>query len=160
MDTIDVIIETPKGSKYKYKFDPQTNRFKVHKLLPAGLAFPYDFGFIPHTKAEDGDPLDVMIFSEDSFLPGSIIECQILCAIKAEQAKEEKSFRNDRILAVPVLNIQKGKKISLENISKQKIKEVEIFFIYYNKMEGKEFTPSGLLTANETWELVSNSEIA
>jgi inorganic pyrophosphatase len=72
MDTGDVIIETPKGSKYK--FEAETNRFKAHKLLPSGLAFPHDFGFIPHTKGGDGDPPDMMIFSEDSFLPGSVVE--------------------------------------------------------------------------------------
>jgi inorganic pyrophosphatase len=159
MHTINVMIETPKGSKYKYKFDPDTNRLKVHKLLPAGLAFPYDFGFIPHTEAEDGDPLDVMIFSEDSFLPGSMVECKVMGAIKAKQTKNGKNVRNDRILATPVLSVEKEKNTSLEDLSKEKIKEIEDFFIYYNKMDGKEFNPSGILTASETRKMISNSEI-
>src|SRR5215510_7258902 len=98
MRTIDVIVETPKGSKYKYKFDVKKNRFKVKKLLPSGLAFPYDFGFIPGTKGDDGDPLDVMIFSEDSFLRGSIVKCKIIGAIKAKQSSDEETVRNDRII--------------------------------------------------------------
>jgi inorganic pyrophosphatase len=69
MHTVDVVIETRKGSKHKYKFDEEQNRFKVKKILPAGLAFPSDFGFIPDTKGDDVDPLDVMIFAVDSYCP-------------------------------------------------------------------------------------------
>jgi inorganic pyrophosphatase len=161
MDTVDVVIETPKGSKYKYKFDPETNRYKVKKLLPAGLAFPYDFGFIPGTKGDDGDPLDVMIFAEDSYLHGSVIECTIIGAIKAVQLSGEESVRNDRIIVVPKLVIEKDREPELQDFSKQKIKEIENFFIYYNKMEKKEFKPLGILTAKETWKMINEeSEIA
>ncbi len=154
MHTADVVIETPKGSKYKYKFDPETNRFKVHKLLPSGLAFPYDFGFIPGTKGDDGDPLDVMVFSEDSFLPGSALECEIIGAIKAKQISEGETMRNDRIIAIPTLIIKKYEPAALEDISKQKIKEIENFFIYYNKAQKKEFKPLGILSAKETWNVI------
>lgn len=154
MNSIDVIIETPRGSKYKYKFDPETNRFRVKKLLPAGLAFPYDFGFIPDTKGDDGDPLDVLIFAEDPFLPGSIIECQIIGAIKAKQISDGATFRNDRIIAMPALTMEKDEEVALENFSKQKITELENFFSYYNKMEGKEFKSLGLSSAKETWNMI------
>jgi inorganic pyrophosphatase len=156
MQTIDVVIETPKGSKYKYKFDEERNRFKVHKLLPSGLAFPYDFGFIPDTKGGDGDPLDVMIFSEDSFFPGSVIECQILGAIKAKQSSDDETVRNDRIIVTPKLTAEKDKEVALEDFSKHKIKELEDFFTYYNKMEGKEFKSLGILTAKETWKMIKD----
>ena len=154
MYTVDVIIETPKGSKYKYKFDPEKNRFKVKKLLPAGLAFPYDFGFIPNTKGDDGDPLDVMIFSEDSFLPGSILECRIIGAIKAKQSSDEETVRNDRIIVTPTLGVETNDDMALEDFSKQKIEELEDFFTYYNKMEGKEFKSLGILTPKETWKMI------
>jgi inorganic pyrophosphatase len=154
MRKVDVVIETPKGSKYKYKFEPETNRFKVMKLLPAGLAFPYDFGFIPDTKGEDGDPLDVMIFFEDSFPQASVVECIIIGAIKAKQSSQEETVRNDRIIAVPAMTAEKEKESELEDISKIKIKEIENFFIYYNKMENKEFKPLGILDAKETWKLI------
>src|ERR1043166_6355949 len=154
MHTVDVVIETPRGSKYKYKFDPQTNRFRVHKLLPSGLAFPYDFGFIPGTKGDDGDPLDVLVFSEDSFLPGSVLECEIIGAIKARQTSENETMRNDRIMAVPALIIKKYEQLTLEDFSKQKIKEIVDFFIYYNKIEKKEFKPLGILSAREAWNVI------
>jgi len=154
MHKVDVVIETPKGSKYKYKFEPETNRFRVHKLLPAGLAFPYDFGFIPDTKGDDGDPLDVLIFAEDSYLPGSVVECEIIGAIKAKQTSDEETVRNDRIIVMPALTIKKEKEVALEDLSKQKIQEIENFFVYYNKMEQKEFKPLGLLSAKETWKTI------
>lgn len=154
MYTIDVIVETPKGSKCKYKFDEEQNRFRVKKILPTGLAFPYDFGFIPGTKGDDGDPLDILIISEDSFVPGSIVECEIIGAIKARQVSEEETVRNDRIIGVPVMTVEKDKEVALEDFSKQKITELENFFIYYNKMEKKEFKPLGILNAEETWRMV------
>jgi inorganic pyrophosphatase len=154
MYTVDVVIETPKGSKYKYEFDPQTNGFRVHKLLPSGLAFPFDFGFIPCTKGDDGDPLDVLVLSEDSFSPGSVVECEIIGAIKAKQTSENETMRNDRIMAVPALIIRKYEQVTLEDFSKQKIKEIEDFFIYYNKAQKKEFKPLGILSAKETWNVI------
>lgn len=156
MHTVDVVIETPKGSKYKYKFEEETNRFKVNKVLPSGLAFPYDFGFIPDTKGEDGDPLDVMIFSEDSFLPGSVIECEILGAIKAKQSSDDETVRNDRIIVMPKLTAEKDKELTIEDFSKGKIKELEDFFTYYNKVEGNEFKTLGILTAKETWKMIKD----
>lgn len=151
---VDVVIETPKGSKYKYKFEPETNRFRVHKLLPVGLAFPYDFGFIPDTKGDDGDPLDVLIFAEDSYLPGSVVQCEIIGAIKAQQTSDGETIRNDRIIVMPALTITKEKEVVLEDLSKQKIQEIENFFTYYNSMEGKEFKALGLLSAKETWKTI------
>src|SRR5678816_35597 len=84
MDTIEVIVETPKGSPFKYKYDPKKEWFAVHKALPVGLNFPYDFGFIPGTKGDDGDPLDVLIMSEFSFIQGSMIECKVIGSMKAK----------------------------------------------------------------------------
>src|SRR5712675_1164061 len=160
MYAVDVVVETPKGSKYKYKFDEEQNRFRVKKILPVGLAFPYDFGFIPGTKGDDGDPLDVMIIAEDSYLPGSVIECEIIGAIKARQSSDDETFRNDRIIGVPVMTKEKDEEVALEDFSKHKINELENFFIYYNKMEKKEFKPLGILNARETWQIIKEgSEI-
>jgi inorganic pyrophosphatase len=161
MYTVDVVVETPRGSKYKYKFDEEQKRFRVKKILPSGLAFPYDFGFIPGTKGDDGDPLDILIISEDSFLHGSIVQCEIIGAIKASQTSDDETVRNDRIISVPVMTMEKDKDVTLEDFSKQKIRELENFFIYYNKMEKKEFKPLGILSAKETWKMIrEESEIA
>ncbi|MGI8582876.1 MAG: inorganic diphosphatase [Chitinophagaceae bacterium] len=73
---INVIIETPKGSRNKYTFDPETELFKLTKILPEGLNFPLHFGFIPGTKGEDGDPLDVLVLMDEPSYPGNLIECK------------------------------------------------------------------------------------
>ena len=75
-DNIHAIIETPKSSRNKFTYDKHTGMFMLKKCLPAGLSFPLDFGFIPNTKADDGDPMDVLVFMEDPVFPGCIIECK------------------------------------------------------------------------------------
>jgi inorganic pyrophosphatase len=68
--TIQVIIETPKGSRNKYAFDPKQRVFELKTVLPAGMFFPYDFGFIPSTVADDGDPIDVLVLMDEPAFPG------------------------------------------------------------------------------------------
>lgn len=87
---MNLIIETPKGSSEKYDYDTQHHLFKLHKILPAGMVFPFDFGFIPGTKGEDGDPLDVLVISEFESFPGIMIDCRIIGCIKAKQIDKKK----------------------------------------------------------------------
>ena len=75
---INVIIETPKGNGVKYTFDPKTKLFKLSKILAEGLTFPFHFGFIPQTKGEDGDPLDVLVLLNEPCYPGCHIECKAI----------------------------------------------------------------------------------
>ena len=65
---VRVVVDTPKGSRNKYKYDETLGLYRLSKVLPLGLAFPYDFGFIPSTRAEDGDPLDVLLLGEEALL--------------------------------------------------------------------------------------------
>jgi inorganic pyrophosphatase len=153
VNTIEVVVETPKGSRYKYKYDKKKDRLIAHKLLPVGLTFPYDFGFIPGTKGEDGDPIDVMIVSEDSFIPGSVVQCQILCSIEATQTSSNgKPIENDRILVVPNLMTSKEMDIAFKNLSFSKVQDVIDFFSYYNEKEGKKFNAMRIINAAEAWE--------
>lgn len=97
MKVVNAIIESPKGQGHKYDFEPETKFFKLMKVLPAGLVFPFDFGFIPKTKGEDGDPLDVVVISEIPTFPGCSMDCRIIGAITANQTeKDGETVRNDR----------------------------------------------------------------
>jgi len=154
MDTIEVIVETPKGSRFKYKYDSKKQWFTVHKALPVGLMFPYDFGFIPGTKGDDGDPLDVLILSEFSFLQGSMIECKIIGSIKAEQSDEKEMIRNDRIFVSPDIKGFYPVYESMNDVQEEKLKEIENFFVYYNAIQMKTFRPLGILDAKETLKLI------
>ena len=154
MNTIEVIVETTKGSPFKYKYDTKTKRFEVHKALPVGLAFPFDFGFIPGTKGEDGDPLDALIFSEFSFLQGSMVKCNVIGSMKAEQTDGKETIRNDRIFVTPGLTGFYPVYESMKDIQKEKLKEIEGFFIYYNSMQDKIFKPLGIADAKATMKMI------
>src|SRR5579859_6582363 len=129
---VNVIIETPKGSSQKYDYVPDTPFFQLSKILPSGMVFPYDFGFIPKTKGEDGDPLDVIVISEFTSFPGVIIECRIIGGITAEQSEEKgskKMIRNDRFLAIPKFSNIFQDVEKMADLPKQITDDLEEFFI-------------------------------
>jgi len=141
MSGVKVVIETPKSSAQKYDYDPKTRFFEMSKILPSGMVFPYDFGFIPGTKGEDGDPLDVIVISEFNSFPGVMIKCKIIGGIKAEQASDDgkKMIRNDRFLAIPKCSNIFEKVESVNDLPRKIIDQLEQFFVDYNKLEGKKF---------------------
>src|SRR5689334_12872558 len=89
-----VVVETPKGSRNKYEFDPERGIFKLKKVLPAGMSFPYDFGFVPRTLAEDGDPIDVLVLMDQPAFPGCVLTCRLIGVIEGETVKEDGATRN------------------------------------------------------------------
>jgi len=93
-----VVIETPKGSRNKFAFDRDEHIFELKKVLPAGMTFPYDFGFVPSNKADDGDPIDVLVLMDEPAFPGCAVTCRPIGVIEAEQGNKKE--RNDRIVAV------------------------------------------------------------
>src|ERR1700693_2045514 len=95
------IIETPKGFRNKFDYDPESNLFKLGGLLPEGMMFPFDFGFIPSTLGEDGDPLDVMVLMDEPAPVGCVLTIRLIGAIEAKQQEKGGDWeRNDRLLAV------------------------------------------------------------
>jgi len=154
---IDVIIETPKGSAQKYDYVPNTPFFKLKKILPSGMVFPYDFGFIPKTKGEDGDPLDVIVISEFNSFPGVIIKCRVIGGIKAEQSEEKNSnkmIRNDRFLAIPKCSNIFQEVEKMEDLPDQITDQLEEFFVDYNKLEGKKFKALDKIGPREAQKLI------
>jgi inorganic pyrophosphatase len=97
---IQVIVGTPRGSRNQYKYDKQTRQLNLSKVMPEGMIFPYDFGFIPETEGEDGDPLDVLVLIDEPTFPGCQVECRLIGVIEAEQEQSGKKIRNDRLIAV------------------------------------------------------------
>src|ERR1700731_4039792 len=96
------IIETPKGFRNKFDYDPDSNLFMLGGLLPEGMMFPFDFGFIPSTLGQDGDPLDVMVLMDAPAHVGCLMEVRIIGVITAEQTQNSKTETNDRLLGVAV----------------------------------------------------------
>ena len=153
MKPFNVVIETPKGSAQKYGYDPNSRFFRMKKILPSGMVFPYDFGFIPDTKGDDGDPLDVIVVSEFSSFPGVLIKCRIIGGIRGEQSESKKAkakVRNDRFLAVPSCSSIFEKVNSIDDLPKEIIKELEEFFVDYNKLEGRKFKAVSRMSVKES----------
>ena len=154
MQTITTIVETPKGSAQKYNYDEENKWFKLKKILPAGMVFPFDFGFIPNTKGGDGDPVDIIIISEFKSFPGCVMDCRIIGGITAEQTEKNKTIRNDRILAVPEASIEFAQTKSIKDLPADMLEQLEKFFINYNEAEGKKFKPLKRITAREALKLI------
>lgn len=155
MEPITVIIETPKGSGHKYDYEPKLKCFKLNKILPAGLIFPFDFGYIPDTKGEDGDPLDVIVISEISTFPGCCMDCRIIGAIKAEQTERDgDTMRNDRYIAVPEVSQLFKDVNTLVQLPDNIIAQLENFFKNYNDQAGKSFEVIERVEAEDAFHMM------
>ena len=98
---VNVIIETPKGSRNKFKFDPKCGLFSLGSVLPAGATFPYDFGYVPGTMADDGDLLDVLLLMDVPAFTGCHVRTRLIGVIEATQTDEKgKAERNDRLVTL------------------------------------------------------------
>jgi len=134
---MDVIIETPKGSRQKYVFDKQSRLFRLKKVLAPGLVFPFDFGFIPGTKGEDGDPLDILVLSEYQGFPGCIMDVRIAGCLQAKQTVGDNTYRNDRYIGILEQSSDYERITSLEELPDQLIDSIKLFFSTYLQAEGK-----------------------
>ena len=98
---VNVVVETPRGSRAKFAYDAKLETFILSKSLLTGLTYPHDWGFVPSTKADDGDPLDIMVIHDAATFPGIVLTCRIIGILQIEQKSKGKAERNDRLFAVP-----------------------------------------------------------
>src|SRR6187549_3420976 len=116
--TLHVVVETPAGSRNKYAFDPARRTFVLRKVLPEGMMFPFDFGFIPSTLGEDGDPLDILVLMDAPAHVGCLIEVRIIGIIQAKQTEDGKTESNDRLLGVAIHSYDHEDLKSIDDVSK------------------------------------------
>src|SRR5690242_17973231 len=156
-DCLNVVVETPKGSRVKYAYNLETDFFELKRALPEGMMFPFNFGFIPGTKAEDGDPLDILILNQEPLFPGCLLKARLIGVIKAEQTEDGETTRNDRLIGMAIGKLTpsslKGAAREMETFS-----QVEHFFISYNQLSGKKFKVIGRRGRGEALALVRKSQ--
>jgi inorganic pyrophosphatase len=143
---LNAVVETAHESRNKFKFDEDLDLFRLTAVLPAGLMFPYDFGFVPGTRGEDGDPLDVLLLMEEPTFAGCLVVARPIGVIEAVQYKRKKpkdKVRNDRVIAVAVEGPQYRSVRSLAEVDKHLVRQLEQFFVDYNEELGKVFEPIG-----------------
>jgi inorganic pyrophosphatase len=141
--TWNVLIETPQGSRNKFDYDPDRGLFKLKKVLPLGSVFPFDFGFVPSTLADDGDPLDVLVLMDAPAFTGCLVPARLIGVIEGQQLVEGHKQRNDRLIGVAAASHAYKDLNSLKDLPDAPVTEIEHFFISYHELEGKPFKPIG-----------------
>jgi inorganic pyrophosphatase len=136
------VIEATQGTRHKLKYTAEWRAFVLTGVLPLGLSFPYDFGFLPSTLGDDGDPLDVLVLADEAMPPGTVAPCRLVGVIEAEQQDQgERAERNDRLLAVADPSHRYGECRELRDIASGVLEEIEHFFVVYNAHKGGRFKP-------------------
>src|SRR5947207_93607 len=130
--TCRAIIETPKGSRNKFKYDLESGLFMLGGLLPEGMMFPFDFGFVPSTLGGDGDPVDILVLMDAPAHVGCLIEVRIIGIINAEQTEDGKTESNDRLLGAAVHSYDHEDLESINDLNKTLLSQLEAFFVSYN----------------------------
>jgi len=152
-----VVIESVKGSRNKFKFDEKSGMFKLSKVLPEGMVFPYDFGFVPSTRAADGDPLDVLVLMDEPAFPGCLVECRPIGAIEAEQEQQGQKYRNDRLIAVAQASVLYGCVKHIRDLNPALLRQLEAFFVNYQRARDVKFTILGDQGPAEAMHLVTRA---
>jgi inorganic pyrophosphatase len=157
ISTITVVIETPRGSRNKLKYDFDQRAYKLSKVLPEGMMFPYDFGFVPATKAEDGDPVDVLVLTDEPLFPGCLVDTILVGVIELKQRENGKSNRNDRVIAVAQASASYSDIKRLDDLNPTVLKQIEAFFVNYQKVRDIKVTILGRSGPREAFELLQRS---
>jgi inorganic pyrophosphatase len=157
---IQVIIETPRGSRNKFAYDLKQNIFIVKKVLPAGMTFPYDFGFLPKTLAPDGDPIDVLLLMDEPAFPGIAVGARLIGIMEGEQIEGKKKIRNDRLIAVAEVNHEYAYLKKLDDLPKKFLRELEEFFVNYHRLEGKKYKLLGCRKIGAAMRMIKKAQRA
>jgi len=150
-----VIVETPRGSAVKLKYEPKARLFTISRSLPLGVTYPYDWGFVPGTHAADGDPLDAMVLHEASTYPGILLACRVLGMVRVTQRGEsERREHNDRIIAVPTWNDRLRDVRDYRALPARMREELEQLFVTVTLFTGKDVRIEGWRSRSAAERLV------
>ena len=160
-EVVHVVVEAPRGSTLKLKYEPRWNVMSVSRPLPVGVTFPFDWGFVPSTLAPDGDPLDALVVWDVPSYPGVVIPCRVIGVLQVEQNrnKEDASVRvrNDRVLCIPVEARREHGVASIDAWPARVRQELEVFTLAAASLEGKDVRIAGWGDAAAALELVKSS---
>jgi inorganic pyrophosphatase len=152
-----VVVETPKGQRGKLDYDIKSGLFRLKTLLPDGMSFPLDFGFVPSTLCDDGDPIDVMVLADEANFPGTLLDVRLLGVIEAEEIEHGKSERNDRLLAAATVSHLYASVKTAEDLDTAFIDNLVQFWTNKDRLEGKVFRSLGIKGPQEAVALVKKS---
>lgn len=149
---INVLIEIPAGSKNKYEFDKDLQAFALDRVLYSSVQYPYDYGFIPNTLADDGDPLDGMVLMDQPTFPGCVIAARPIGMLEMIDGGD----RDEKILCVPAKDPRYSDVKSLKDVAPHRLEEIAEFFRSYKNLEKKVTEILGWQDVDKVQPLVAN----
>jgi inorganic pyrophosphatase len=152
--SVDVLVEIPRGSRAKYEMDQKTGRIRLDRVLFSSVHYPADYGFVMDTVGGDGDPLDALIVVEEPTFPGCVVSARPIGTLlmRDEHGDDEK------ILAVPVGDPRFDEVRELRDLGKHWLREIETFFATYKELESnKSADVKGWHDADVAWKLISDA---
>jgi len=154
---LNIVVETPKNGRIKYKYNEKNGMFQLDKTLSYGFSFPFEFGFVPSTIGGDGDPLDVLVLSDEATFPGGLVLGQVLGVLQGEQREGKKVNRNDKLVAIPLTVKTQEPMIPTKTLDKALISDITKFFISYNEVQSKKFKSLGFGSRQRALDLVEEA---
>jgi inorganic pyrophosphatase len=151
-----VVIETPRGSNVKIKYDEELGCFSLSRVLPLGVTYPHDFGFVPQTLAQDGDPLDVMVLMDVGTFPGVVITCRLLGALQIEE-RGLRGRPNHRLVAVPLKAARRDEWRNFSDLGRRMQQELERFFIMSTAFTSKDPVVRGWVGPDGAMDMVQRA---
>lgn len=155
---VRVVVEVPRGSGLKLKYDDVLGIFTWSRALPLGVVYPYDFGFLPQTLAGDGDALDALVLAEVASYPGVVVPARVIGALRVEQMRDGQPIkRNDRIVAVPVNAHRWSEVRDIGDVAQRLLDELQAFFAASLALTGKNVRFCGWADAAEAERLLADA---
>ncbi|AIJ36870.1 Inorganic pyrophosphatase [Flavobacterium psychrophilum] len=151
IETFDVLVEIPRGSRNKYEYDFDLKRMRFDRMLFSSMMYPADYGFIPETLALDGDPLDVLVLLTKPTFPGCVIEVKPIGIFNMADDKGQ----DEKIICVPVSDPIWNSLNDLSDINAHLVKEIEHFFQVYKDLENKKVEVKGWGDVKEAKEIIA-----
>lgn len=153
--TVWVVVEVPKGSRNNYEFvKGELSHIKLDRVLHSPVVYNGDYGFIPRTLWEDGEPLDALVILEEPTFPGCVIECRPIAFLEMR----DDGKRDDKVILVPESDPHYDNVNEKEDLPPHLFKEISHFFAVYKKLEGKEVEILGWKGAESAWKAIRHAE--
>ncbi|HVU53118.1 MAG TPA: inorganic diphosphatase [Polyangia bacterium] len=157
-EVLHVVIETARGGRNKMAYDEALGVFRLKTVLPEGMSFPRDFGFVPSTEGDDGDPVDALVLMDEPGTTGCLVACRLIGVILGEQGEKGKRIRNDRLLAVAIPSHTHGDLEHVDDLNRNLLEELETFFVNYHSQYGETYRVLGCKGPRAAWKLVKEGE--
>jgi inorganic pyrophosphatase len=160
-DEIQMVVETPRGSRLKLSYEAEDQFFTVSRALALGITYPFDWGFVPGTKGEDGDPIDALAIHEGGTYPGVVLRCKILGMVDVDQKGEKGREKNPRLILMPTwYDRLKEFEKAAGGLPQRLREEIEQFFLSATFFTGKDVKLKGWHGAKAAHELIRSKQQA